>query len=157
MDELTVGQPAPDFTLPATGGKTLSLSDFRGRNVVLYFYPKDMTPGCTREAADFSRLADAFAAADTVILGVSTDDVASHEKFAAKHNIPFPLLSDTEAEVCRRYGVWKEKKNFGKTYMGIERSTFVIDRGGNIAKIWRKVKVDGHAEEVLAFVREHLA
>ncbi|GAB6933814.1 hypothetical protein JCM14719A_21680 [Calditerricola satsumensis] len=106
---------------------------------------------------DFASRLQGFEDANTVILGVSTDDLATHEKFSAKYNIPFPLLSDTDAKVCQLYGVWKEKKNFGKTYMGIERSTFVIDGEGKIAKIWRKVKVDGHADEVLAFVREHLA
>jgi len=151
---LTEGQKAPDFTLPATGGKTLSLSEFRGkRTAVLYFYPKDETPGCTKEACSFRDLEAEFEAAGAVILGVSTDSVASHEKFAKHHRLPFPLLSDAEKNVVSAYGVWKEKKNYGRTYFGIEHTTFVIDKEGTIRRIWPSVKVGGHVDEVLECVR----
>lgn len=157
MAELVVGQAAPDFTLPASNGEHVSLHDFVGKNVVLYFYPKDNTPGCTRESCDFRDKTEEFAAKDTVILGISTDSLASHEKFIKKYDLPFLLLSDTEADVCKLYGVYRLKKNFGKEYMGIERSTFVIDKEGNLIKEYRKVKVNGHVEEALAFVAEHLS
>ncbi|AMA74059.1 MULTISPECIES: thioredoxin-dependent thiol peroxidase [Aneurinibacillus] len=156
MANVAIGQAAPDFTLPASNGKNVSLHDFRGKNVVLYFYPKDNTPGCTRESCDFRDKADEFTAKDTVILGVSTDDLTSHEKFIKKYNLPFLLLSDTEAEVSKLYGVYKLKKNFGKEYMGIERSTFIIDKEGRLVKEYRKVKVDGHVDEALAFISENL-
>lgn len=151
---LTENQSAPDFSLPATGGKTISLADFKGsKNVVLYFYPKDETPGCAKEACSFRDVQSEFDAAGAVILGVSTDTVASHEKFAANHHLPFPLLSDTAKTVSDAYGVWKEKSLYGKTFLGTQRTTFVIDREGVIRKIWPKVNVDGHIDEVLEFVK----
>ena len=155
---LQEGDMAPDFTLPASNGERVSLSDFRGKkNVVLYFYPKDNTPGCTAEACDFRDRTGDFSELDTVILGVSLDDLKSHEKFIRKHQLPFLLLSDVEAEVSKKYGVYKEKNMFGKKKWGIERSTFIIDKEGRLAKIYRKVKVDGHVKEALEFVQEHLS
>jgi peroxiredoxin Q/BCP len=151
---LKEGDFAPDFTLQANTGEEVSLSDFRGKTVVLYFYPKDNTPGCTAEACDFRDRHEEFADLDVVILGVSRDPVASHQKFAVKHGLPFLLLSDVDEEVCRKYDVLKEKTMFGKKVMGIERSTFIIDREGRIAKVYRKVKVPGHVEEALQFIRE---
>ena len=148
---LQEGDMAPDFTLPASNGEQVSLSDFRGKkHVVLYFYPKDNTPGCTAEACDFRDRAGDFSELDTVILGVSLDDLKSHEKFIRKYNLPFLLLADTEAEVSKKYGVYKEKNMFGKRSGGFERSTFIIDKEGRLAKIYRKVKVDGHVQEALA-------
>ena len=146
---LTIGDPAPDFDLPINGGGTLSLSSLKGKNVVLYFYPKDSTPGCTTEAQDFRDSLAAFEAANTTIVGASKDSVKRHDNFVEKQSLNFPLLSDEDGALCEAYGVWKEKKNYGKTYMGIERSTFLIDKNGNIAKIWSKVRVKGHAEQVL--------
>jgi peroxiredoxin Q/BCP len=151
---LKEGDFAPDFTLQANTGEEVSLSDFRGKTVVLYFYPKDNTPGCTAEACDFRDRHEEFADLDVVILGVSRDPVASHQKFAVKHGLPFLLLSDVDEEVCRKYDVLKEKTMFGKKVMGIERSTFIIDREGRIVKVYRKVKVPGHVEEALQFIRE---
>jgi len=148
------GQKAPEFSLPATGGRTISLSDFRGKkNVVLYFYPKDNTPGCTKEACFFRDVMSEFEAAQAVILGVSTDSIASHEKFAAKHNLLFPLLADENKEVSTAYGVFKQKSMYGKTFLGVERTTFVIDKEGIVRKVWPKVKVEGHIDEVLDFVK----
>ena len=152
-----VGQTAPDFTLKANNGEEVSLSDFRGKNVVLYFYPKDMTPGCTTEACDFRDHHEAFEGLDTVILGVSPDPVDRHTKFIEKYDLPFLLLADEDHEVAETYGVWKEKKNFGKEYMGIERSTFVIDKEGKLIKEWRKVRVKDHVEEALQYIKEHAA
>lgn len=151
-----IGMPAPDFTLTANNGEMVKLSSFRGKNVVLYFYPKDMTPGCTTEACDFRDQFENFQSADAVILGVSPDPVDLHVKFIEKHGLPFLLLADTDHHVSEEYGVWQLKKNFGKEYMGIERTTFVIDKEGKVAKIWRKVKVTGHVEEALDFIRENL-
>ncbi|WP_018663881.1 thioredoxin-dependent thiol peroxidase [Heyndrickxia acidiproducens] len=149
---------APDFTLPETNGKTVTLSNFRDKkHVVLYFYPKDMTPGCTTEACDFRDYNEQFSALDAVIIGISPDPVEKHQKFMEKHGLPFLLLSDANHQVAELYGVWKLKKNFGKEYMGIERSTFVIDKNGEIVKEWRKVKVKGHVEEALAYIKENLA
>ena len=148
-----VDAPAPPFTLPATGGETISLADLAGRRVVLWFYPRDATPGCTSEAQDFTARADDFDAAGVTILGVSQDSVASHEKFRAKHDMPFALLSDESGEVCRAYDVLKTKQMYGKTFEGIERSTFLIDAEGVLRREWRKVKVPGHVDEVLAAVR----
>lgn len=148
---------APDFSLLASNGKEVSLSDFKGKNVVLYFYPKDMTPGCTTQACDFRDMHEDFAGLDAVILGVSPDPLDKHEKFIEKHGLPFLLLVDDNHEVAEKYGVWKLKKNFGKEYMGIERSTFIIDKEGRIAKEWRKVKVKGHVEEALQYIKDHLA
>ncbi|MGI8315002.1 thioredoxin-dependent thiol peroxidase [Halobacillus mangrovi] len=150
------GKQAPQFTLPANNGETVSLSDYKGKNVVLYFYPKDMTPGCTTEACDFRDHHESFADLDAVILGVSPDPVESHKKFIDKHDLPFLLLADEDHEVAEEYGVWKLKKNFGKEYYGIERSTFIIDKEGNIAEEYRKVKVKGHVETALEYIRENL-
>ena len=154
MAALAEGDKAPQFTLPASTGGEISLKDFVGKQaVVLYFYPKDMTPGCTTEACAFRDLQGDFAQAGAVILGVSADSLESHAKFADKHELSFPLLSDLDAVVCQQYGVWKEKSNYGKTYLGIERTTFVVDQQGVIRKIYHKVKVDQHADEVLEFVK----
>lgn len=145
-----VGEPAPSFSLPTTGGKTVSLEQFAGRkNIVLYFYPEDDTAGCTKEACGFRDLSSRFAAADTVILGVSPDDVASHEQFAHKYGLPFPLLADDGAAVSQRYGVWKPRERDGQTVMRVERTTFLIDKAGVIRKVYPKVTVDGHVDEVL--------
>lgn len=145
---------APDFSLPATGEQTLSLSDFRGRRVVLFFYPKDSTPGCTREGQDFRDLHSAFSELNTVILGVSRDSVRSHNNFKAKQEFPFELLSDSEEQLCQAYDVIKDKNMYGKVVRGIERSSFLIDEQGVLRQEWRKVKVPGHAEAVLQAVRE---
>ncbi len=149
----TEGSSAPEFTLPRDGGDTVSLSDLRGKKVVLYFYPKDDTSGCTKEAIDFTAHLPAFEAAGAVILGVSKDSVAKHDKFRDKHALGVALLSDEDSDVCERYGVWVEKSMYGKKYLGIERATFLIDAEGKIARAWRKVKVPGHAEEVLGAVQ----
>jgi peroxiredoxin Q/BCP len=141
---------APDFDMAAAGGKNVKLGDFAGRKLVLYFYPKDDTPGCTKEAIDFNGHRAAFEKADTALLGVSPDSAASHAKFKTKHDLDFPLASDEAKEVLERYGVWVEKSMYGRKYMGVERTTFLIDRKGNIAEVWSKVKVPGHAEAVLA-------
>lgn len=147
---LETGDLAPDFTLPRDGGGTVSLADHAGKPVVLYFYPKDDTPGCTTEALDFTRLAPDFAAAGATVIGLSKDTVAAHDKFCRKHGLGIVLASDAEGDTCERYGVWVEKNMYGRTYMGIERSTILIGPDGRIARIWNKVKVKGHAEEVLA-------
>ncbi|PWE30450.1 peroxiredoxin [Maritimibacter sp. 55A14] len=147
------GDTAPDFTLPRDGGETVTLSALRPAPVVLYFYPRDDTPGCTTEALDFTARAGDFAQAGARIIGVSKDSVAKHEKFAAKHGLGVTLLSDAEGDVCERYGVWVEKKMYGKAHMGIERATFLIDSASRIARVWRKVRVKGHADEVLDAVR----
>ncbi len=147
------GDCAPDFTLPADDGRSVHLGDLRGRKVVLYFYPKDSTPGCTQEAREFSMLMDEFTAADTLVFGISRDSLKRHENFRKKYDLEVPLLSDQDGTVTQAYGVWKEKRNYGRTYMGIERSTFLIDREGRIARAWRKVRVKGHAAEVLEAAR----
>ncbi len=144
---------APDFTLPRDGGGEVTLSDLRPQTVVLYFYPKDDTPGCTKEAQGFTEHLAAFEAAGAVVLGVSKDPVAKHDKFVAKYDLGIGLLSDAEGDVCERYGTWVEKKMYGKTYMGIERSTFVINGDGVVTHAWRKVKVPGHVEAVLDAVK----
>ena len=150
MAKLEEGKPAPDFSLPSTEGKDVSLSQFIGKkNVVLYFYPKDDTPGCTKEACDFRDSIKKFATSDTVIFGVSADSIKSHDKFRQKYNLPFPLLSDEGKEVIKKYGVWAEKSMYGKKYMGIERTTVVIDKQGKVRRVFPKVKVDGHSGEVL--------
>ncbi len=146
---MKVGDKAPDFELLDTYGKRVKLSDFKGRKVVLYFYPKDMTPGCTIEACSFSENYGKFKKKGAEILGVSADNQSSHEKFTDKHSLSFPLLSDIDKKVCKKYGVWKEKNFLGKKFMGIERTTFVIDKDGKIGKIFPKVKVVGHWKEVL--------
>lgn len=147
---INTGDTAPDFTLPRDGGGELSLSGLQPKAVVLYFYPKDDTPGCTVEAIDFTAQSAAFAAAGTVVIGISKDSVKSHEKFAKKHSLGIVLVSDEESDVCERYGVWQEKSMYGKTYMGIERSTFLINATGTVTRAWLKVKVPGHVDEVLA-------
>lgn len=144
------GDPAPDFTLPRDGGGEVSLSSLRGRKVVLYAYPKDDTPGCTQEAIAFNRLRKDFAAAGTDIIGVSPDSAKRHDNFKRKHELDFPLLADEAQMLASAYGIWVEKSLYGRKYMGIERSTFLIDAEGRFGRIWRKVKVEGHAEEVLA-------
>jgi peroxiredoxin Q/BCP len=151
--ELSIGDKAPDFSLPASTGKTISLASLKGKNVVLYFYPKDDTPGCTIEAKDFRDHLKEFEKANAVILGASKDSVESHEKFTKKFCLPFPLLSDETGSLCADYGVWAEKSMYGKKYMGIERATFLIDKTGVIRNIWRKVKVDNHVKEVLTAVQ----
>jgi len=152
MSKPKVGNQAPDFTLPATGDQKIKLSALRGRPVVLYFYPKDSTPGCTQEGQDFrDRHAD-FAGHDALILGVSRDSIRSHENFKAKQAFPFELLADTEETVCQRYDVIKEKNMYGRKVLGVERSTFLIDAEGKLVRERRKVKVKGHVDEVLAAV-----
>lgn len=150
---LNPGDPAPPFDLPTAGGGGVSLASLKGKRVVLYFYPKDDTPGCTQEALNFTERAKAFAAANTIVVGVSRDSVAKHDKFAAKHGLDVILASDEDGEVCERYGVWTEKTLYGRTFMGVERSTFAIDEKGRILRIWRKVRVPGHVEEVLKVVK----
>ena len=144
------GSTAPDFHLPADGGKTVSLKDFGGRKLVLYFYPKDDTSGCTAEAIAFNGLKAKFADAGADILGVSADSVASHEKFKKKYGLDFPLASDEAKAMLEAYGVWVEKSMYGRKYMGIERTTILIDGSGKVTRVWSKVKVPGHADEVLA-------
>ena len=148
-----LGKKVPDFAVPATGDSTFRLSDCKGHPVVLYFYPKDNTPGCTVEGADFRDLHDDFAALGTIVAGVSRDTLKSHDGFKAKMGFPFPLLSDTDEKLCTLFGVIKMKNMYGKQVRGIERSTFVVDAKGALVKEWRGVKVPGHAAEVLAFVR----
>ncbi|WP_394137894.1 thioredoxin-dependent thiol peroxidase [Cytobacillus oceanisediminis] len=154
---VAIGDLAPDFELEASNGKKIKLSDYRGKNVVLYFYPKDMTPGCTTQACDFRDQHENFAGVNAVILGVSPDPLTRHEKFIEKHGLPFLLLADEDHKTAEAYDVWKLKKNFGKEYMGIERSTFIIDQEGRLTKEWRKVKVKGHVEEALEYIKENLA
>ena len=143
------GDQAPEFTLQADDGREISLSDYRGKKVVLYFYPKDGTPGCTREAIEFRDMAKEFEKEDAVILGVSKDSVQSHQKFKRKHELPFTLFSDPEGKVLDLYGVWKKKSLYGRTFMGTERTTFLIDEKGIVRKVYRKVKVKGHARVCL--------
>ena len=150
-DVLKVGEPAPSVSLVSDKGETVSLDDFKDKQaVVLYFYPKDDTPGCTKEACSFRDLSADFAEKGAVILGVSPDDTKSHVKFRDKFSLPFPLLSDPGAEVAQKFGIWVEKTNYGKKYMGVERTTIVIGKDGRIKKVFPKVSVDGHVEEVLA-------
>jgi len=148
-DELKVGDTAPDFSLPSGTGETLALKSLRGKQVVLYFYPKDDTPGCTKEACGFRDDISRIEQANTIVLGVSTDDLTSHQKFSKKYGLPFTLLSDENAAVSKAYGVYKQKSMYGKTYWGIERSTFVIDERGKIKAVFPKVKVEGHVEDVM--------
>ena len=143
------GEQAPDFTLQADDGNAVSLSDYRGKKVVLYFYPKDGTPGCTREAIEFRDIAHEFEKENVIILGVSKDSVKSHQKFKRKHDLPFTLLSDPEGKVLDLYGVWKKKSLYGRTFMGTERTTFLIDEKGHVNKVYPKVKVKGHAQVCL--------
>lgn len=143
-----------DFELPTTTNEKIKLSNFRGKKVILYFYPKDMTPGCTTQACSFKENKESFELHNTIILGVSTDSIERHKKFIEKYDLSFLLLSDEDASVCKQYAVWKLKKNFGKEYMGIERSTFLINEEGIIEKEWRKVKVKDHIEEVLNYLKD---
>lgn len=147
---LKIGEKAPDFTATTDTGAEISLSSLRGKKVVLYFYPRDNTPGCTTEACDFRDRAEALAAKDAVVLGVSTDTVASHQKFKAKHDLPFTLLADPDKKLVSAYGVYQEKKQYGRSFMGTVRTTFVIDEGGTITNVFEKVKVKDHADAVLA-------
>ena len=150
MSKVTVGKKVPDFKLPATGGQDIALSDLKGKNVVLYFYPKDSTPGCTLEGQDFRDHYKAFQKANTAILGVSRDSLKSHENFRAKQRFPFDLLSDGDEKLCKQFDVIHEKNMYGRKVMGVVRSTFLIDSGGVLRQEWRNVRVKGHVEEVLA-------
>ena len=143
------GEKAPDFSMPTDGGGSVSLKDLKGKAVVLYFYPKYSTPGCTKEACGFRDLMPDFSKVDAEIIGVSKDSVKRHDNFKAKYELPFLLASDEAGDVCERYGVWVEKSMYGKKFMGIERATFLIDANGKVRNVWRKVKVPGHVEEVL--------
>ena len=145
-----IGTAAPDFTLPRDGDALVTLSSFRPGKVVLYFYPKDDTPGCTLEAQDFTRARDAFTAANTTVIGISKDSVKAHDKFCKKHGLGVILASDEAGQTCEDYGVWLEKSMYGKTYMGVERTTVLIDGEGQVAQVWNKVSVKGHADAVLA-------
>ncbi len=153
MSAPTVGKAAPKFTAEATGEKTIRLEDLKGQNIVLYFYPKDSTPGCTTEGQNFRDHIKKFEKLNTVIFGVSRDSIQSHEKFKSKQCFPFELLSDPEGKLCNKFDVIKEKNLYGKKYMGIERSTFLIDKKGVLRQEWRKVKVKGHVDEVLEAVK----
>lgn len=150
---LDIGDPAPSFLLPRDGGQSVSLADYAGRKLVIFFYPRADTPGCTLEAMDFSRLADAFAASQTAVLGVSADPVKAQDKFRDKHNLTVPLASDEEHRMLERFGVWGEKSMYGRVFLGVLRTTVLIDASGMIARIWHNVRVPGHAEEVLAAAR----
>ena len=151
---VTVGKTVPEFSLTGTGGNEVRVSDLRGKKLVLYFYPKDSTPGCTRESIDFGQKQKEFAADNVVIFGLSRDNLKSHEKFKDKLQLPFDLLSDEEEKVCRLFEVLKKKSMYGRIFPGIERSTFLIDEKGVLRREWRKVKVNGHVDEVLAAVKE---
>ena len=148
MTDLKIGDKAPDFTLPTDEGDEITLSSIKGCKVVLYFYPKDNTPGCTKQACFFKDNLSNFQKLNTKVIGVSKDSIKKHENFRNKHNLNFPLASDENSDVCERYGVWKEKSMYGKKFMGIERTTFLIDENGKIEHIWNKVKVEGHIEDV---------
>lgn len=149
MSELAAGDMAPDFELPGDGGTTISLAAFEGKPVVLFFYPKDDTSGCTAEAIDFTRLKSEFDAAGIALIGMSPDSARKHDKFKTKHDLSVPLASDEDKTTLDAYGVWMEKSMYGRKYMGVDRSTFLIDAQGRIVRVWRKVKVPGHADEVL--------
>ena len=154
MSAPAIGDEIKNFTLPATGDQQISLTDLKGKNVVIYFYPKDSTPGCTTEGQDFRDNIDAFAKANTVILGVSRDGIKSHENFKAKQSFPFELLSDKDETLCKQFDVIKLKKNYGREYMGVDRSTFLINGDGKLVREWRGVKVKGHVDEVLQAAQE---
>ncbi len=154
MSELKEGKKAPAFSLPDSNGNKASLKDFTGKKVVVYFYPKDMTSGCTQEACDFRDAFPAFGKLNAEVIGISKDPVKSHKKFSEKYKLPFTLLSDEDVKVVEKYGVWKEKSMYGRKYMGIERTTFIIDEEGKIKKIFPKVKVKGHVEEVIKALNE---
>lgn len=147
------GKRAPDFSATTDGGGKVTLSDFKGKNVILYFYPKDDTPGCTKEACGFRDAKPNFSKAKAVVFGVSKDSVARHDKFREKYDLNFPLLSDEDGKICEKYGTWIEKSLYGRKYMGIDRATFLIDGKGVVRQVWRKVKVPGHVEEVLAALK----
>lgn len=153
MSALEIGNIAPDFTLPTDGEGEITLSDLKGQKVVLYFYPKDDTPGCTKESCAFNDNLSALNKLNTAVIGASKCSVTKHDKFKAKYGLTFPLVSDENGDVCEQYGVWKEKNMYGKKFMGIERSTFLIDEDGKIEQIWRKVKVDGHVDAVIEALR----
>jgi peroxiredoxin Q/BCP len=153
-DWVEAGTAAPDFTLASDGGSKVKLKDLKGQIVVLYFYPRDDTPGCTKEACAFRDRSKELAKLGVRVLGVSTDDVASHEKFRDKFQLNFPLLADVDHQVAEKYGAWREKNMYGKKSMGVQRSTFLIDKSGTIQRVWKKVSVDGHDEEVIAAVKE---
>lgn len=153
-DWIEQGVKAPAFTLKDDQGKSVKLSDFKGSPVVLYFYPRDDTPGCTREACAFRDRSKDFQAMGAVVLGISTDSVESHAKFRDKYDLNFPLLSDPDQKVCQKYGAWREKNMYGKKSMGIQRSTYLIDSSGKIAKVWKRVQVDGHDSQVLSALKE---
>ena len=157
MSAIEIGSKAPDFTLPASGSREVSLSDYAGKYVVIYFYPKDDTPGCTKEAIAFTAHKDAFKALGAEILGVSKDTPAKHDKFIAKHELDIPLGSDEAGEMIETYGSWVEKNMYGKKYMGIDRSTFLIGPDGTVLEIWRKVRVKEHVEKVLDALKSHTA
>lgn len=146
---LDTGDKLPKFDLPTDGGGTLSNKDLKGQKFVMYFYPKDMTPGCTTQAEDFRDTIAAFKKADTLVVGVSKDSIARHDKFIAKHDLPFQLISDENGTLCEDFGVWVEKNMYGRKYMGIQRATFLFDKTGKVAQVWPKVKVKGHVAEVL--------
>lgn len=148
MSAIEVGKKAPDFKLPASNGEMVKLSDYRGKKVVIYFYPKDNTPTCTQQACDFRDAYPAMVDSNTVVLGISPDPVRAHEKFIDKQNLPFLLLSDEEHKVCEKYGVWQMKKLYGREYMGVVRSTFLIDEKGKLVREWRGVKIKGHVQQV---------
>ena len=150
---LAIGDKAPDFTIATDGGGTFCLSEMMGNNVIIYFYPKDDTPGCTKEACEFRDSLPDFSKSDSKIIGISKDTVAKHDKFKSKYELPFTLGADLEGAVCEAYGTWVEKSMYGRQYMGIERATFLVDKEGLVQGIWRKVKVKGHVEEVLAAVQ----
>jgi peroxiredoxin Q/BCP len=154
MKQLEVGKTIPDLVLPASNGETVRLSEFRGRKLVLFFYPKDQTPTCTQEACDFRDSHGAFEAADTVLIGISPDPVKSHQKFIEKQGLPFLLLADEQLTAAKTFGVWQEKQLYGRKYMGIVRSTFLIDRKGRLVREWRNVRVKGHIDQVLEAARE---
>jgi len=143
-----------DFTLPATNGREVSLSDFLGKKVVIYFYPKDMTPGCTKESCEFRDFNGEYSRLNTEIIGISPDDLESHNQFIAEHELPFLLLSDVDRKICEQFGVWKLKEKNGNQFYGVERSTFLIDEQGTLVKEWRTVQVDGHVEDVLTTIRQ---
>ena len=157
MTKLQAGDAAPDFTLPGDGGQDVRLSNYRGQFVILYFYPRDDTPGCTKEAIGFTESKAELDGLNTIVIGMSKDTPAKHDKFMTKHELDLRLASDETGRVLEAYGVWVEKKNYGKTYMGIARSTFLIAPDGNILHVWRKIRVKGHVDDVVETVRDHAA
>ncbi|MFD0676344.1 MULTISPECIES: thioredoxin-dependent thiol peroxidase [unclassified Paenibacillus] len=154
MSTVQIQQTVPDFNLPASNGKDVSLSDFRGKKVVIYFYPRDMTPGCTKESCEFRDYNGQFASLNTEVIGISPDDIASHDNFIAEYQLPFLLLSDVDQKVCNEFGVWKLRERDGQQFYGVERSTFLIDEQGVLVREWRIVQVDGHVAEVLEAVKQ---